>query len=73
MLNEFNYYLADDTEPRYFNDCAYPPYGIDSCNPYSQITAGAERGSSMGAIFGIYVGCYLISWAILVRMSKKYE
>lgn len=43
------------------------------CDPYSQLASGAERSTSMAALAGIYVGCYLIAWGILSCLSNKYE
>lgn len=70
MKNEFDYYILEGNEPGYFPECAY---NNGSCDPYVQISAGCERNTSLWALFGIYGGCYLISWFILTRLTKTFE
>ena len=68
-----------------FNWCQYGvsnyPYPIDNnatggygvgCSPLSQI-AKQSYGSSLGCLAALYVGCYMLSWFILGRLSKSYE
>lgn len=59
------------------SDCYYQCWcestGQDGCSPFSQIAENSTRGTSMMALGLIYVGCYLIAWFILSRLSNKYE
>ena len=71
MRNEFDYYL-EGNEPGYFPSCAYSD-GPNSCDPYVQISPNCERNSSLWALFGLYAGCYMISWFILTRLTKTFE
>ena len=49
------------------------PYGcVGCCDPLSQL-AKQTLGSSMGCLFALYAGCYLVSWSILACLSKDYD
>lgn len=49
------------------------PYGcVGCCDPLSQL-AKQSLGSSMGCLFALYAGCYLVSWGILACLSKDYD
>lgn len=42
------------------------------CNPLSQL-GDQSMVSSMLCLLGLYVSCYLISWCILMKLSKSYN
>jgi len=78
MHNQFDVYeqqreawLLDPTV-----QCTYECWcttGPKSCDPFSQIAENSARGTSMMALGIIYVGCYMIAWAILACLSNKHE
>ena len=82
MRNQFDAYYAEQAdwkaagmpEP---NDCTYPCMCVNgsmkSCDPYSQIAMKPDKVGSMLALLGIYALCYIVSWAILARLSTSYE
>jgi len=82
MHNQFDYYWVDQTasftkcEQASSSDCVitYPCMvdPTDPCDPFSQLS-NQGLWSSIACLFGIYVGCYLISWMILIRLSKDYS
>jgi ABC-type multidrug transport system permease subunit len=41
-------------------------------NPLSQISE-QSLGSSLACLAALYVGCYLLSWLLLSKLSKSYE
>lgn len=70
LLNQFNAYLEIE------NDNPFPCITADSnrCEPLSQITVDGKAPSMwgcIGALGGIYVGCYMIAWAILASLSSR--
>lgn len=75
IYNEFDYYIKQDNDPDYFAACAYPNAdgSEGNCSPYSQLAGDSTRGKSLLCLAGIYVGCYMISWFILTRLSSTYE
>lgn len=63
-------------------DCSYSypccfelPTSSSACAPFSQIGTGWPTSGSMAMfmLFCIYAGCYMIAWAILIRLSSTYE
>ena len=70
MHNQFDQYNPHEsgTDGTY-----YPCWPEDGCNPFSQIAENSKRSTSMMALAIIYVGCYMIAWAILTCLSSKYE
>jgi hypothetical protein len=54
--------------------CFLPTTDTQSCSPFSQVGDSWPDGTwSMFMLLFIYVGCYLIAWGILVRLSSTYE
>ena len=79
--NEFDYFMntpgAND-DPDVGFPCIDVKPGpnrsmLGKCNPLSQLAENSDCFSSQMALLGMYVGCYMISWFILVRLSKKYD
>jgi len=68
--------VSEQTQANRDKYCYYECWcltGPPACDPFSQIATNSERGTSMGALAAIYVGCYLIAWSILSCLSNKYE
>ena len=65
-------YEADPTQEN-LDNCYYECWCLGKCDPLSQIASNSHRSSSLGALAAIYVGCYMIAWAILSCLSSKYE
>jgi hypothetical protein len=46
----------------------------NSCQPFSQVGDSWPDGDwSIAMLAAIYVGCYLIAWGILIKLSSTYE
>lgn len=78
MHNQFDSYESQVTAYRAgeipLEDCYYQCWcAEDGCEPLSQISSNSERSTSLAALGAIYVGCYMIAWAILSCLSNKYE
>lgn len=56
----------------FWNNMFYTCLVDGTCTPLSQISK-QDLASSMGCLFALYVTCYLISWGILIKLSKTYE
>lgn len=56
-----------------YNEMFYTCLVDGTCDPLSQISQRQDLASSMGCLFALYAACYLISWGILIRLSKTYE
>lgn len=47
--------------------------GFEHCDPLGAFNSPQTLKESLLAIVCMYVGCYLVSWAIMVKLSTKYE
>ena len=47
--------------------------GFDHCDPLGAFDSPQDLKMSLIAIVVMYFGCYMISWAIMVKLSTKYE
>jgi hypothetical protein len=47
--------------------------GFEHCDPLGAFDSPQNLKMSITAIVIMYIGCYLISWMILVKLSTKYE
>lgn len=47
--------------------------GFDGCDPLGAFKSPENLTQSMLAIVAMYVGCYMIAWAIMIKLSTKYE
>lgn len=76
--------LADESYPVSGKDGSYnytccfmdQTTNIQACAPFQQIGAGtfpSTGGIAMLMLAVIYVGCYMVAWAILIRLSSTYE
>jgi hypothetical protein len=63
MLNEY-----EDLEIPCMKDT-----GFNKCSPLESFNSPQSCTVSIVAIVVMYVGCNLISWLIMVKLSKKYE
>jgi len=80
MVNQFQGYYDQCGGTQIDFPCICEPKGsLDYCDPFSQIRVGTDPGhapsliGSIGALGGIYFGCYMISWMILACLSTKFE
>ena len=67
MLNEYNGLTLDCMDP------IKTPNPYDRCDPLKAFNSPQDLPQSIGAIVAMYVGCYLISWMIMIKLSTKYE
>lgn len=47
--------------------------GFDRCDPLGAFDSPQNLMVSTICIAAMYVGTYLISWMIMIKLSKKYE
>lgn len=47
--------------------------GQDQCDPLGEFASPQTLEQSIWAIVAMYVGCYFISWMIMISLSRKYE
>ena len=45
----------------------------DSCNPLKEFNSPQTLDVSLYCLVGMYVGCYIISLIIMIKLSTKYE
>lgn len=45
----------------------------DRCAPLDEFASPQDLPTSIAALGAMYVGCYLISLLIMLKLSKKYE
>jgi len=68
LLNQFEPYINA-------NDTTFPCIPAKTCEPLSQITDANGNTPNLwfciGALTGIYVFCYMVSWAILGCLAKR--
>jgi len=73
LMNQFDYYVNGDDEQKAEYPCLEETEPAKRCDPYSQIAMNPGVEGNMYALLGIYIGCYLLAWAILTKLSSKYE
>lgn len=63
--------LISPKAPNYYYPCCgdQPP----TCDPFSQLGKWPGMGGSMLALLFIYIGCYMVAWIVLIRLSSTYE
>jgi hypothetical protein len=47
--------------------------GFQKCDPLGTFDSPQTLNQSIYCIIGLYVGCYFISWMIMIKLSTKYE
>jgi len=47
--------------------------GFEKCDPLNAFASPQNLPESVGAMAAMYVGCNLVAWAIMHKLSKKYE
>lgn len=63
MLNEYN-----DLHLKCMDEV-----GFKNCAPLKTFNSPQNLTVSIICIVAMYVGCYMISWIIMISLSKKYE
>ena len=57
----------------YYPCCSFNATDINSCQPFSQLGAWPGMTGSVLMLLAIYVGCYMVAWMVLIRLSSTYE
>jgi hypothetical protein len=47
--------------------------GFKKCDPIGTFDSPQDLNTSIYCIVALYVGCYFISWMIMIKLSTKYE
>jgi len=47
--------------------------GPRRCDPLGDFDSPETLGESVGALAGLYGGCYIVSLLIMKRLSRKYD
>ena len=65
MLNEY-----EDLEEHL---SCFHAVGFERCSPLAAFNSPESLKVSIYAIVAMYIGCYMISWMIMIKLSTKYE
>lgn len=53
-------------------DCMHES-GFQKCDPLTTFDSPQGLRASMLCILGLYIGCYMVAWMIMIKLSTKYE
>jgi hypothetical protein len=85
LVNQFESIITQCTTPATYGDCEWTcllpddvrPIGTQPCSPLSQIMKSngeyPDKWLMIMLLAVIYFVCYMVSWWILSRLSKKFD